>query len=228
MSQKRFVTLRSPGDAQAVEATGCEVLARYPDGMLVRCTDEQESRLEGASIESTVLQQPPVQVSGAQFEFGAALAANEATPVAATSPDRLAYYLVQLVGPAKGEWLEFIRSLGGVIHGNLPGYSLLVGILPGRLDALGQQSWVEGVTPYRPAMKVSPKLRPGVDPHLDFDALSEVLPAAEPQQVEVSVFPGENGGGGGADPPGGRKRAEGIGTDGHRGRRAELGPADCR
>ena len=161
MSQKRFVTLRSPGDAQAVEATGCEVLARYPDGMLVRCTDEQGRSPRGRLDGEQVVQQPPVQVSGAQFEFGAALAANEAAPVAATLPTVVAYYLVQLVGPAKGEWLEFIRSLGGVIHGNLPGYSLLVGILPGRLDALGQQSWVEGVTPYRPAMKVSPKLRPG-------------------------------------------------------------------
>jgi hypothetical protein len=151
------------------------------------------SRLEGAAIESTAVSRPPVQVSGAQFEFDAALAANEAAPVPEVSPDRLAYYLVQLVGPAKGEWLEFIRSLGGQIHGNLPGFSLLVGILPGRLATITQQPWVEGITPYRPAMKVSPRLRPGVNPHLDFEALSEVQPAADgSQQIEVSVFPGES------------------------------------
>lgn len=193
MTRKLLLTLRAPADRNSVTGTGAQVLAEYPDSLLVRATDAQQAVLQQAGVESSVLDESPVQVTGASFNFADAVAADVATPVTPPSPDRVAYYLVSLVGPAKGEWLDRVRSLGGTIHGSVPGLSLIVGILPKNVPTLQQEQWVEGVTPFRPAMKVSPQLRPDVGKHLDTAALADVQPAAVgSQQVQVSVFPGES------------------------------------
>lgn len=161
MTRKLLLTLRAPADRNSVTGAGAQVLAEYPDSLLVRATDAQQAALQQAGVESSVLDESPVQVTGASFNFADAVAADVATPVTPPSPDRVAYYLVSLVGPAKGEWLDRIRSLGGTIHGSVPGLSLIVGILPKNVPTLQQEQWVEGVTPFRPAMKVSPQLRAG-------------------------------------------------------------------
>jgi subtilisin family serine protease len=184
-----------PQDAQAVRDSGCEVLAEYPNSLLVRCEDAQYNALRQAGIETAQLRETPIQLSGASFPFAHTMAANEIAPLE-VSNDRIAYYLAKLVGPAKGEWLETVRALGGTIHGSLSDFTLLVGILPHQLQELRQQPWIEAVTPYRPAMKVSPKLRPGVGKELDVQQLAALdimgIGADERTQVEISVFPGES------------------------------------
>jgi serine protease AprX len=195
MDTKLLVTIRRPEDAQAVQDAGCEVLVEYPDSLIVRCTEEAQRTLREADVEVVELEEPTVQVAGMSFAFGQALEADEAAPVE-PDPDRPAYYLVELVGPAKEEWLNTIRAHGGIIHGNLASFTLLVGILPAEVPTLQEQPWVEAVTPYRAAMKVSPKLRPGVGRHLGATELATVdLESDTPdtrERVEINVFPGED------------------------------------
>ena len=97
-----MVTIRRPEDAQAVQDAGCEVLVEYPDSLIVRCTEEAQRTLREADVEVVELEEPTVQVAGMSFAFGQALEADEAAPVE-PDPDRPAYYLVELVGPAKEE-----------------------------------------------------------------------------------------------------------------------------
>ncbi|GAB3235822.1 hypothetical protein GCM10027447_33730 [Glycomyces halotolerans] len=194
MAGRRLVTLRDGGQAETVRRSGAEILAEYPDTMLVRCTDEQARRLEALDVESTPLPDSPVQVSGASFAFADAVSAQQAAAVE-PPPGRTAYYLVKLIGPPAPAWLEALREAGAEIHGNLQGFTLLVGLLPERLEAIRSQHWVEDVTPYRAAMKVSPKLRSG-GRRLDVAALAAPPDAEfsdeEARLVEVSLFPGED------------------------------------
>lgn len=193
MATKALVTLGEPGDATAVRAAGVEVLAEYPDSMLVRGTDAQVDGLAAAGLESAPLPDEPVRVTGASFEFADAVLAQDAVTLE-PPPGRRAYYLVKLVGPPAPGWLGQLADLGAEQHGTLPGSVLLVGMLPARVAGVRALSWVEDVTPFRPAMKVSPHLRAGTPPRLDADdlAAAAVDGAGAPQLVEVSVFAGED------------------------------------
>lgn len=162
-----LVNARRGEEPEAIGDSGVEVLARYPDMVLVRGTDEQVSRLRQSGADVIPLPEQPVLVSGNSFTFAA-----QSRETAPTQPGRTAYYLVELAGPPAPEWL---RELGGEIHDSLPNFTLLVGIRPERLDDLRARPWVEDITPYRPTMKVSPKL-PVTD---------------EPRLVEIVVFAGE-------------------------------------
>jgi len=195
MDTKLFVTLRTPQDAQTVRDSGSQVLAEYPNALLIRSTPAQQAALQAAGISAAELAQPAIQVAGASFELGDVLAAETAAPTVA-DPNRTTYYLVQLIGPVKGEWLEAIRAHGGTIEGNLPGFVVLVGILPAAVPKLQAEPWVEAITPYRPAMKVSSKLRPDTGNVLSAADLAAIdLSAADPnarEQIEISVFPKES------------------------------------
>ncbi len=195
MDTKLLVTLRTPDDASAVREAGCDVLVDYPSALLVSAAPEQQARLRQAGLEAVLVGSTPVRVAGVAFDFARAVEADAAAPIA-PDPDRVAYYLVQLVGPPKAEWLNAIRALGGALHATLPGFTLLVGLLPSRTGELSAMTWVEAVTPYRPSMKVSPNLRPGRPRVLDTPALAgldmgEVAQDAR-EQVEITVFAGES------------------------------------
>lgn len=193
MSSTLLVTIARPEDAEAANASGAAPLARYPNGLLVLANEEQRARLAAAGLELTELGQPLVQVTGTVFDMPSAMAADAAAPVD-TAPDRIAYYLVQALGPIAGAWQDEVRALGGVVHATLPGFTLLVGLLPAKTAELQRRPWVQALTSYRPAMKVSPKLRPAAEARLDLPALNALeLPAGgEPQTVEINVFPGES------------------------------------
>jgi hypothetical protein len=211
MSDKYLVTLRKADDAEKVRGTECEVLAEYPDTLLVRCTEAQRGSLDDAGLEVSAIESQPVKMTGMSFSVNSALAADERAPVP-IARDRTAYYLVQLVGPPTSAWLHAIQSAGGKVYGTLAGYTYLVGILPAGAEALNQENWVEAVTPYRPAMKISPKLRAGATRELallstgetesESRTESEVVELAsvtmgetEPdarQRIEVNVFPNES------------------------------------
>jgi hypothetical protein len=194
VATKLLVTLRRPDEARTVRESGMEVLAEYPDSMLVRGTDEQAQRLVEQGIEADTLPDQPVRVTGTSFAFEDAVRAQE-TVTLEPAAGRTAYYLVRLVGPAAPEWLQALRVRGVQVHSSLAGFTLLVGMLPERVDEVRAEPWVEDVTPYRPAMKVSPKLRAGAGRDLDADTLAAVALDElddQTQMVEVSVFPGES------------------------------------
>lgn len=195
MAAKLLITVRSPDEAQIVRESGSEVLAEYPNSMLVRSTEAQQETFVNAGLEITEIPREMVQIGGMAFDFENALAADEAAPTA-LEPNRKAYYLAKLVGPPKGEWLETIRALGGTIEGKMPGFALLVGILPSRVPELQAQPWVEGITTYRASMKVSPKLRANVSREFGTTELTSVDLESQGTdanlQVEIAVFPDES------------------------------------
>lgn len=189
-----LVTLRNTEDSDAISASGVETLAQYPDMVLVRGTDEQVGQLEQNGIELTPLPDQPVQVTGNSFAFEDAVLAQEAAAVE-PPPARTAYYLVQLVGPPAPDWLRELRGRGVQIHDSLPGFTLLVGMLPEQVEELRRLGWVRAVTPYRPAMKLAPTLRAGAARTMDSESLAEastVDAEAGGRLVEISVFPGES------------------------------------
>jgi hypothetical protein len=195
MNKKFLVALRKREDARTVRESGCDLLAEYPNSLLVSCSEPQRDKLQRAGLEINELERPPISISGASFTLDDALNADRAAPIT-PDPNRTAYYLVQIIGPVKGDWLTHIRTLGGRVHGTLQRYTLLVGILPGRLSEIRKEPWVEAVTPYRPSMKVSRRLRPGVGRALGVAELTAVKTEGEApdaqEQVEINVFPGES------------------------------------
>jgi serine protease AprX len=198
MPKKLLVTLSKASDLEAVRKSGAQILAEYPNAALVSCTDEHEQALRAANLKTATLETPTIQLSGATFELSAALRAEEASPIVPPEPGRKAYYLAQLVGPAKGEWLDEITALGAAIHDNAASYTLILGIEPAQVNKLRDMRFVETVTPYRPAMKVAPELRRLDTRVLGMNELASAAPAAAEaapqggQQVQVSVFPGES------------------------------------
>src|SRR4051812_45483461 len=148
-----IVTLRADGDAQVVRAAGASVLAEYPDSLLVEADEAQAAHRRRAGLDAVPLERPPVQVAGARFTLADAGAAEDLAPEP-VSPDRVAYYIVELIGPPAADWLERLAAVGATLHGDLSGYRLIVGVLPRRLDALGELPFVRGITPYRAAMKI--------------------------------------------------------------------------
>src|SRR5829696_4320829 len=194
VATKLLVTLRNQDEARTVRDSGMEVLAEYPDSMLVRGTDEQAQQLVEQGIEADTLPEQPVRVTGTSFAFEDAVRAQEAVTLEPQA-GRTAYYLVRLAGPPAPDWLQALQVRGVQIHSNLAGFTLLVGMLPERVDEVRAEPWVADVTPYRPATKVSPKLRAGVGRDLDADTLASVAVDEledQTQLVEVSVFPGES------------------------------------
>jgi hypothetical protein len=195
MSVKLVVTLQRRDEAGMVRDSGMEVLAEYPDSLLVLGTDEQARRLTELGIEAAPLPEQQVQVTGASFAFEDAVRAQDSVAVEPRL-GRTAYYLVKLAGPAAPEWLQVLRGDGAEVYGSLPGFTLLAGMLSLRVAAVRAEPWVEYVTPDRPTMKVSPKLRRGVRRELNAGTLAAVaaeeIEDQQPQLVEVSVFPGES------------------------------------
>ncbi|SDD07406.1 S8 family serine peptidase [Glycomyces harbinensis] len=192
---KLLVTLRRSDDRDAVRDSGMEILAEYPDSLLVSGTGRQALDLAGRGVETAPLPEQPVQTAGATFAFAAALDAQEAVTLE-PEPGRTAYYLVKLIGPPTAAWLSELTDAGAEIHGSLSGFTLLVGVLPERVGAVRALSRVEEVTPYRPAMKVSPKLQPARRREQGADQLAAVDAADFEddglQMIEVAVFPGED------------------------------------
>jgi serine protease AprX len=199
MSTRVLVTLLGPDAARAVRESGVEVLAEYPDSMLVNGSDEQLSQLAERGFDTTPVPVRAVQVGGASFEFAAAVRAQE-TFALEPAADRTGYYLVDLIGPPTPEWLDVLRRAGAHLHGTLPGFVLIVGVAPDRVPEIRSQPWVEEITPYRPAMKVAPELRRDARRELTAETLAELSVAdvkaeaggVSPRLVEISVFAGED------------------------------------
>lgn len=210
MAIRLIITTTSPDDVAQVRSSGVEVLADYPDALLVDATNAQRKRLAEAGLETVEVPATTVQTASARFTFADAQAADVAAPIV-SDPSRIAYFLVQLVGPVKQDWLTSIVNNGGRLQGTLSGYRLLVGMTPDTAAAVAHEPFVDAITPYRPAMKVSPALRPDVDGRdLGIDSLASLTilataagpraHAADPDsfdgsdevQVQVTVFTGES------------------------------------
>jgi serine protease AprX len=194
MTTTLLLTVQSDEDDAAIRETGVEVLARYPDAMLVRGTGDQAQSLDRLGLESTALADRPVRTAGNAFTFADAVRAQEVVAVE-PPPGRPSYYLLRLAGPPAPEWLRELRASGAQIHDSLSGFTLLIGVLPEHVADLRERPWVEDIAPYRPAMKISPRLRTGARTDLGVAELAVVArneTGDPPRLVEMSVFPGES------------------------------------
>lgn len=172
-----LVTVRTSEEEAAVRAAGVDVLARYPDAMLVSG--------DVAGLDATEIPDQRVLTSGNAFTFAHAVEADEAAPL-----DGSRYFLVRLAGPVAPEWLAELRELGADVHDSLPGFTLLVGTTAAA--EVRSRPWVRDVTPYRPAMKVAPTHGIGVGRTLGASELTSLAAEESPRLVSVSVFPGED------------------------------------
>src|SRR4051794_38936912 len=103
--KKLLVTTLTESEKDDVRNSGADLLAEYPQAMLVRADDVAEGTIaqkgiEAAPIESEIVPAP------AHFAMSSAIAAERMQPVNFPSPNRTAYFLVQLIGPAKPEWTQ--------------------------------------------------------------------------------------------------------------------------
>jgi hypothetical protein len=141
VATKLLVILQGRDEARTVRELGMEVLAEYPDTILVRGSDEQATQLAERGIEAAPLPEPAVQVAGASFAFEDAVRAQDAVSVEPPA-GRTAYYLVKLVGPPAPQWLQDLRGRGVEVHSSLAGFTLLVGVAAGeqreQLDGAAQ------------------------------------------------------------------------------------------
>jgi serine protease AprX len=187
-----LVILKSPDELTVVQSTGVEVLARYPHSLLVSTTEEQRDELARRDIETVPLPEQPVRTTGNAFDFHDALTAEVRAPTE-SAPGRRGYFLVRLIGPPAARWLSWLRDNDVEIFDSVEDFTLLVGTSPQNLDAVRAQDWVRDVTPYRAAMRVSPRVRGTRRRDLDSDLLAEPTAGGAPaeQRVEIALFPGE-------------------------------------
>ncbi|MEM1323741.1 MAG: S8 family serine peptidase [Bacteroidota bacterium] len=193
MERKYIITLVSPGDLNIIRNSGCEIIAQYPDSLIARCTTDQFERLQSQRIEIVEMPMAPVRVSGFTFAMSDAIDTEDNVPPIDNS--RKNYYIIQLAGPMMEDWKKAMDELEVEIIGRTAGESFLVGLMPDQAGSLSDFPWVDGLTPYRPNLKISTKLRQRSSSILNRNALAAPMDAmqlSENQMVEVTVFPGES------------------------------------
>jgi uncharacterized protein (TIGR03437 family) len=190
---KYYVTISGPGDTDIVRQSGCEILATYPDSLVIRCEEAQAAQLRAAGLELNETVTAPVRLLGMKFSMADAVATEpEMAPADVTRPH---YYIAQLVGPAKGEWLDTLPGRGAEVIASPPSDALILRLLPENLSSIRDLPWVESIVSYRPAMKLSPKLRRDRRAELgaaDLAMSAREALALEDQLIAITVFPGES------------------------------------
>ncbi len=192
MTEKLLITLKSDADLAVIEAVGAKVIADYGSSALVETDSEMEAiALKDQGVEVAILPSTPVRLASASFDFEAAVSAESTTPVAVDNT-RIAYYIVRFIGPIKSEWLSAVETQNAQVQSALPGFSALVGMLPSDVGKVKALEFVEAVTPYRPAMKVSSKLRRSNGGQLGVAELAtlaaDAVQTSDSTRVEISVF----------------------------------------
>lgn len=71
---KYHVTLSRPADSEFVSQSGCQILAEFPDSLIVSCSEEQAAQLRAAGLELNEMVTPSVRLLGLRFGVAAAMA----------------------------------------------------------------------------------------------------------------------------------------------------------
>lgn len=154
---------------------GVPFAAVYDDYVLSEVTPAQVADLQAQGYEIELQAQPPVvQVRGRTVAMISAdddaRAAGEVRlrdlqvvrpgpPPAAFGPGPH-YYLVQFIGPVKGEWLAEIQTHGGRIHDSMPPYSYIVGLDQPAYEWLTTApAYVRFVGHFTPDLRLDPGVR---------------------------------------------------------------------
>lgn len=141
------------------------VLGEYPDYLLAEATTAEREELGLSGVDFEAEETPPrIKLRSVEFD-----PLQEQPPVperAARAGRRLAaqdrrlydVFIVQFEGPAKPEWVQAVRDLGGVITGTVPEYAFLVRLKRDLVDEVAALPEVRWVGRYEPSYKLSPML----------------------------------------------------------------------
>lgn len=145
-----------------VERNVSNVLAAYPDYMLVEVDEDQIESLESQELRIEE-QEGARMIKLRTVEFDTSEEAPSPPPTLSLSAAEISresknYWIVQFVGPLKAEWSEKIRALGGKLHNYIPDEAFLVDMTSQTKENVEKLPFVNWVGLYEPSYKVSPLL----------------------------------------------------------------------
>ena len=150
------------------------ILAKHPNA--------DSSALESQKIDTTI------NLPSGKFEpLGNAQIESVAANSASISEEKN-YYIVQLGGIAKDEWLESLRAAGGEIIQYIPHQAFLVYANGEAISQITNHSRVRWVGPYQPEFKLSPVFRQQVDNARGLNPISEKITPIKPTAGNKGVF----------------------------------------
>lgn len=145
-----------------VENSVSNVLATYPDYMLVEADEDQINSLESQELRVEE-QEGARMIKLRAVEFDTSEETPSPLPALSLSAAEISrenenYWIVQFVGPLTAEWGEKIRALGGKLHNYIPENAFLVDMTSQTKEKVEKLPFVNWVGLYEPSYKVSPLL----------------------------------------------------------------------
>jgi hypothetical protein len=162
---KRALIYVDEGDTEKrrkIEKSVSNVLATYPDYVLVEADEDQISSLESQGIRVEE-QEGARMIKLRAVEFDTSEEAPSPPSIRGLSAAEISresknYWIVQSIGPLKAEWGEKIRDLGGKVHNYIPDNAFLVEMSSQTKEKIEKLPFVNWVGLYEPSYKVSPLL----------------------------------------------------------------------
>ncbi len=178
MVQITMIHFRSEpqGVLDIIEEHDGDLLADYGQSVLARIDDAGLDVLRAAGYRVRVLpEQPEVRVAG--FSVDTSLDAGRSTSASAAEdalPSGRSHHVVHVVGPLHTDWKSALQRMGVVFEEKLDKQDFLVSMESHLVDDVQELDFVGSVSPYFPALKISPSL------------LTQELRAALPAEAALS------------------------------------------
>src|SRR5262249_33113896 len=143
---------------------GATVLEDYGSFALLSVPDESVAGLEGTAGAGDIRDDMDlILLRAAQFDTADYADSQSQVQLAPVAPKEEGLYLVQMHGPIKGEWLDWLERTGSIIT-YIPNNAYLVRVAPERFARLrtataGGPSFIQWVGQYKPGYKISPRIR---------------------------------------------------------------------
>ncbi|MBI5000220.1 MAG: S8 family serine peptidase [Euryarchaeota archaeon] len=148
--------------AQAVSPMVTDIFADYGAFALARATQEQQARMLALGVHVSDMPDR-TSIGTAQMTFDTRNGEPELPEGLRISDygQSGGLYIVQLVGPAKGEWIEAMSSLGADVQFHLPSYAYVARMDKAAKAAVEDLEFTQWVGIYQPAYKLNAWLPDG-------------------------------------------------------------------
>lgn len=175
--------------AEIIDQHDGAMLANYGQSVLVRIGDGGLQALREAGFRVRELpERPVVQIAG--FELDTTVPSGLSTSADAAEvalPSGRSHHILRLAGPMHPDWKNQLERMGVVFTQSMGEDQYLVSVDSTKVDDVQALEFVEVVSPYYPAMKISPTLlTPELQTTLSgVEALSPAAPEAPPEAPDV-------------------------------------------
>ena len=156
-----YVNEKETKKRQQIGQVVTKTLAAYPHALLGNVTEKQAAALkkQGYTVEPKEARFMRLR----SVEIDTTAAAPKVPLAFSLKPTERArrktdYWIVQFVGPVKSEWGEQVKSIGGALREYIPEDAFLVKLPASAVEQVKALEFVNWVSPYEPAYKVSPLL----------------------------------------------------------------------